>query len=104
MKCSSRLCYYYLLLGLISHSIKIKIISNNRKSYAQVLALFTNIKKILKIKEMFLNLQAKKNENIQKVINNNGKPRSKLNMAMKGLSRKQDYIYGIIKCLHYKSQ
>ena len=53
---------------------------------------------------MFLNLQAKKNENIQKVINNNGKPRSKLNMAMKGLSRKQDYIYGIIKCLHYKSQ
>ena len=41
---------------------------------------------------MFPNLQAKKNENIQKVINNNSKPRSKLNITMKSLSRKQVII------------
>ena len=49
----------------------------------------TNIKKILKIKETFPNFQAKKIENIQKFINNDSKPRPKLNMTMKGLSRKQ---------------
>jgi len=63
--------------------------SDNRKLYAQVLASYTNIKEILKIKEAFLNLQAKKIENIQKVINNDSKPRPKLNMTMKGPLRKQ---------------
>jgi len=54
--------------------------------------LFTssNTKKILKIKETFPNLQAKKIENIQKIINNNSKPRPKLNTTTKSLSRKQD--------------
>ena len=63
--------------------------SDNRKLYAQALASFTNIKKILKIKETFPNLHAKKIENIQKVINNNGKLKPKLNMTMKDSLRKQ---------------
>jgi len=62
--------------------------SDNRKLYAQALASFANIKKILKIKETFPNLHAKKIENIQKVINNNGKPKPKLNMTMKDPLRK----------------
>ena len=54
-------------------------------------ALFTssNIKEILKIKETFPKLQAKKIENIQKIINGNDKSKPKWNMTMKGLSRKQ---------------
>ena len=52
--------------------------SDNTKLYAQALASYTNIKEILKIKETFPNLHAKKIENIQKVINDNGKPKSKL--------------------------
>ena len=38
---------------------------------------------------MFPNLQAKKIENIHKVINNNSKPKPKINMTMKGPLRKQ---------------
>jgi len=62
---------------------------DTRKSYTQALSTSSNTKKILKIKETFPNLQAKKIENIQKIINNNSKPRPKLNMITKGLSRKQ---------------
>jgi len=43
----------------------------------------SNTKEILKIKKTFQNLQAKKNENIQKIINNNSKLRPKLNMTTK---------------------
>jgi len=54
--------------------------------------MFTNTKKILKVKETFLNLQGNKIKNIQKIINNDGKPKSKLNMTIKGPSRKQVII------------
>ena len=66
--------------------------SDNRKLYAQALASSTNIKEILKIKETFPNLHARKIENIQKVINNNGKPKPKLNMTMKDSLRKQAIV------------
>lgn len=46
----------------------------------------------MKIKEIFPNLQAKKIEKIHKVINNNSKPKPKINMTMKDLSRKQVII------------
>jgi len=54
-------------------------------------ALFTssNTKEILKIKETFPKLQAKKIENIQKIINGSNKSKPKQNMTMKDLSRKQ---------------
>ena len=38
---------------------------------------------------MFPNLQANKIENIQKIIRDDGKPKPKINMTTKGLSRKQ---------------
>ena len=49
----------------------------------------STIKEVLKIKETFLNLKADKIENIQKIINNIDKSKPKLNMTIKGLSRKQ---------------
>ena len=58
------------------------------KLYTQALSSLSNTKEILRIKEIFLNLQAKKIENIQKIINNDGKLKQKLNITMKNLSRK----------------
>jgi len=52
----------------------------------------TNTSEILKIKEMFPKLQAKKIENIQKIINGKGKSKPKINMMTKGPSRKQIII------------
>jgi len=43
--------------------------NNAGKSYAQVSKLVSNVREALKIKETFLNLQAKKIKNIQKIIN-----------------------------------
>jgi len=67
---------------------------DNRKSYAQASSMnsSTNTSKILKIKETFLKLQAKKIENIQKIINGKGKPKPKMNMTTKSLFRKQIII------------
>jgi len=61
---------------------------NNGKSYAQVSHLWNNTRDVLKIKKTFPNLQAKKIENIQKIIKGNGKSKPKLIMTMKGPSRK----------------
>ena len=61
---------------------------NNGKSYAQVSYLWNNTRDVLKIKKTFPNLQAKKIENIQKIIKGNGKSKPKLIMTMKGPSRK----------------
>ena len=72
------------------------LINNNKnknKSYAQASNMNNNIREVLKIKETFLNLQAKKIENIQKIIRSDGKPKPKLNMITKKLSRKQIIIY-----------
>jgi len=58
-------------------------------SYAQVSKGNNNTKDVLKIKEIFPNLQANKIENIQKIIRDDGKPKPKIIMTIKGLSRKQ---------------
>jgi len=67
----------------ISQLIKKK---GTKKSYMQALSTSSNTKEILKIKETFLKLQAKKSK---KIINDNGKSKPKLNMLIKSLFRKQ---------------
>jgi len=52
----------------------------------------TTTGEVLKIKKVFLNLQAKKIKNIQKIINDYGKPKPKINMTIKSPSRKQVII------------
>jgi len=52
----------------------------------------TTTGKVLKIKKVFLNLQAKKIKNIQKIINDHGKPKPKINITIKSPSRKQVII------------
>jgi len=59
------------------------------KSYAQALTPLSNIREVFKIKETFPNLQTKKIRNIQKIINSEGKPKPRIYMITKGLSRKQ---------------
>ena len=61
--------------------------SNIRKLYAQ--ATSSNISDILKLKDNFSNLSAKKIKEIQRIINDKDKVRSQLNMTTKGLSKKQ---------------
>ena len=48
-----------------------------------------NTREVLKIKKIFPNLQAKKIENIQKIINRNSKLKPRLNITTKELLRKQ---------------
>jgi len=70
-----------------------------KKSYTQASSQSKSVKLIssssvamdmLKIKEIFLNLSNKKIDIVQKVINgDNGKPKPKINMTMKGPSHKQ---------------
>ena len=67
-----------------------KVKPNNKQLYAQ--ASVSKVDNILKIKENFSNLLAKKIENIYKIINNSGKVKHKLNMTTKDLSRKQIII------------
>jgi len=68
---------------------KTKEKETQKKSYAQASSSGNNTREVLKIKEMFSNLQAKKIENIQKNINRDGKLKPRLNMTTKRLSRKQ---------------
>ena len=56
------------------------------------MSISTNTKEILKIKEIFPNLQANKIKNIQKIINNNNKLKPKLNITTNSLLRKQVII------------
>jgi len=71
-------------------------VSQGPKSYVQVLARQPNstniVRKILKIKEIFSNLQNKKIEIVQKIISGQDKPRPKISMTTKGLSYKQVII------------
>ena len=60
-----------------------------KKSYTQALTSANTMRKVLKIKETFSDLQVKKIENIQKIINSKGKTKPRLYMTTKGLSRKQ---------------
>ena len=48
-----------------------------------------NTREVLKIKKVFSNLQEKKIENIQKIINRGDKPKPRLNITTKGPSHKQ---------------
>ena len=57
--------------------------------YAQASTPINNTKEVLKIKETFPNLQAKKSKKNQKIINNNGKMKPRLHITTKELSRKQ---------------
>lgn len=54
--------------------------------YTQALTPINNTREVLKIKEMFPNLQTKKSK---KIINDEEKPKPKLNMTIKGPLRKQ---------------
>ena len=74
---------YFKITNLINNN------KNNNKSYAQVSNMDNNTREVLKIKETSPNFQAKKTENIQKIIRGDSKPKSKLNMTMKGLFKKQ---------------
>ena len=47
-----------------------------------------NTREVLKIKKMFLNLQANKIENIQKIIKDNSKPKPRINITTKRPLRK----------------
>jgi len=62
---------------------------NNSKLYTQASYSGSNTREVFKIKKAFPNLQVKKIENIQKIINGDGKSKLKVIMTIKGLSRKQ---------------
>ena len=64
--------------------------SRNKKSWTQ--ALSANIKKVLKIKNLFPELSLKKIEKIYKTINKSKKKKPYLNITTKGLSRRQVII------------
>jgi len=64
--------------------------TNNSQLYIQVSK--NNIKDIVKIKENFLNLSAKKIKKVYKVLNNQKKNNPKINIITKSLSRKQVII------------
>jgi len=64
--------------------------TNVRKSFTQATSF--NVSDILKLKESFPSLLAKKIEEIHKIINNTDKVKSHLNMTMKDPSRKQIII------------
>ena len=59
------------------------------KSYAQALTPLKNTREVLKIKETFSNLQAKKFEKIQKIINGEGKSKLRIHITTKEPLRKQ---------------
>ena len=61
--------------------------SKNKQPYAQASAL--KVDDILKLKENFPNLLAKKIENIHRMINDSGKIKPRINITTKSPSRKQ---------------
>jgi len=61
---------------------------DQRKLYSQTSTLINNTREVLKIKEKFSNLQAKKNGNIQKIINGEGKSKPRLHITTKEPLRK----------------
>ena len=63
--------------------------NNKGKLYAQTSKVGSSTKEILKIKDAFPSLKADKIDNIQKIINGGSKLKPRINMTMKGPSRKQ---------------
>jgi len=61
--------------------------------HTYIQALTVNVKDILKLKENFPNLLAKKIENIHNIINKTNKPKSHINMTTKDLSHKQIIVF-----------
>ena len=59
------------------------------KSYVQASSSKSNTEEILKIKEIFLTLKAKNIKNIQRIVKGDAKPKPRIHMTTKGLSRKQ---------------
>jgi len=72
------------------HKLMEKVKPYNKLSYAQALTL--KVSDVLKIKENYSSLPAKKIENIHKIINYQGKSKFRINMTIKGPSRKQIII------------
>ena len=66
--------------------------NSSGKSYAQVSKLSINISEVLKIKETFPSLSAKKIDQVNSIVNGQNKPKPRIKMTTKGLSRKQVII------------
>jgi len=71
---------------------KKKEISNPSKTYAQASKSQASTSNVLKIKEIFLALSAKKIDQVNNIVKGNIKLKSKIQMTTKGLSRKQVII------------
>ena len=65
---------------------------NPRKSYAQAFKLLANTSEVLKIKEMFLLLNAQKINQVNNIVNGQNKLKPHIKMTTKGPSRKQIII------------
>jgi len=65
---------------------------NPGKSYAQASKSLANTSEVLKIKEMFLSLNAQKIDQVNNIINGQNKLKPCIKMTTKGLSRKQIII------------
>ena len=63
-----------------------------RKSYAQASKTSVNTSEVLKIKEMFPSLNAKKIDQINNIVNGQNKTKPRIKMTTKGPSRKQIII------------
>ena len=71
---------------------KKKEISNPSKTYTQASKLQASMSKVLKIKEAFLVLSAKKIDQVNNIIKGNSKSKPKIQMTTKGPLRKQVII------------
>ena len=65
---------------------------NSGKSYAQASKTSVNTSEVLKIKETFPSLNAKKIDQVNNIVNGQNKPKPRIKMTTKGLSRKQIII------------
>ena len=66
--------------------------NSSGKSYAQASKLSINTSEVLKIKETFLSLSAKKIDQVNSIVNSQNKPKPHIQMTTKGPSRKQVII------------
>ena len=65
---------------------------NLGKLYAQATKMSTNMSEVLKIKEIFLSLNAQKVDQVNNIVNGQAKPKPCIKMTTKGPSRKQVII------------
>jgi len=62
------------------------------KSYAQASKQYTSISDVIKIKETFPSIGAKKINQINNIVNGSSKPKPRIQITTKGLSKKQVII------------